>query len=110
MTFRNILIAAMGTAVLAGGATAAFADTPWQQHHPRREEVNNRIHDLNRSIRHERHEGDLTAAQAFRMHQRAHYIRWQERHFARYDGGHISRFEQWRLNREENHLRHHIPG
>jgi len=107
MTLRNILIAAMSAAVLAGGATAALADTPWQQHHPRREQVNNR---LNHSIRDERGEGGVSGYQAWRLHQRAHFIRSQERYFARHNDGHITRGEQARLNHEENHLRHHIPG
>ncbi|MFI4933138.1 MAG: hypothetical protein ACHP7N_00810 [Caulobacterales bacterium] len=110
MTFRKLLIAAASLAVVAGGATAASADTPWQQHHPRREEVNQRLGALNRSIGQERREGDLTGYQAFRLHQADNRIRFQERRFASFDGGHITRGEQWRLNREESHLRRHIPG
>lgn len=110
MQLRNLLIAAVGLAVTAGAAGAASADTPWQAHHPRREEVNQRLHNLNHSIREERHEGDINAWQARRMHFRVHQIRHQERFFARHDGGHISRWEQARLNHEETRLHHHIPG
>jgi hypothetical protein len=110
MNFRNLLIAAMGAAVLAGAAGAASADTPWQQHHPRREEVNHRLTHLNRSIREERREGDLSAAQAARMHAQVHQIRLRERRDARHDSGHITRREQARLNHAESRVRHHIPA
>jgi hypothetical protein len=110
MNIRNLLIAAMGAAVLAGGAGAASAATPWQHHHPRRVEVNHRLNHLNRSIRVERREGELSAAQAGRLHRHVHVIRVQERRDARHFGGHITRHEQARLNREEGGVRHHIPA
>jgi hypothetical protein len=110
MKLRNLLIAVAGLAVTAGAAGAASADTPWQAHHPRREEVNQRLGNLNGSIHHERHEGEISAWQARRMHFHVHQIRRQERFYARHDGGHISRWEQARLNHEENGVRHHIPG
>jgi hypothetical protein len=110
MQLRSLLIAAVGLTIAAGAAGAASADTPWQAHHPRREEVNNRLHNLNHSIREERREGDINGWQARRLHARDYAIRMQERRFARHDGGHISRWEQARLNREENGVRHHIPG
>ena len=110
MNFRNLLIAAAGLVMAAGAADAASAATTWQNHHPRRVEVNHRLTHLNRSIRQERREGELTAAQAGRMHARVHMIRLQERRFARHDGGHITRREQARLNHEENGVRRHIPA
>jgi hypothetical protein len=110
MKLRNLLIAAVGLAVTAGAAGVASADTPWQSHHPRREEVNQRLHNLNAGIRDERHEGGLSGWRARQMHFRVHQIRQQERFYARHDGGHITRWEQSRLNHEENGVRHHIPG
>jgi hypothetical protein len=107
MKLRDLMAAAMGLAMAAG---VASAETPWQHAHPRRAEVNHRLDHLNRSIRHERREGDLTAAQARRLHERAHLIRVQERHFARMHGGHLTRGEQARLNHEENGARGHIPS
>jgi Flp pilus assembly protein TadB len=109
MKLRNLLIAAIGLAVTAGAAGAASAATPWQTHHPRRVEVNHRLATLNHSLRVERREGDLTALQERRLHERTHMIRVQERNFARHDGGHITRHEQRRLNHEETGVRHHIP-
>jgi hypothetical protein len=110
MNLRNLLIAAMSVAVVGGAAGATFADTPWQQHHPRREEVNGRLAHLNRSIREERKEGDISGMKAERMHRRLHVIRMQERHFARHDRGHITKREQARLNHEESGVRRHLPG
>lgn len=109
MKLRQILIAAVGLAIAAGSATAASADTQWQRHHPRREEVNTRLHHLNRSINHERREGDISRGQARYLHARDHTIRAQERYFASKHHGHLTRAEQHRLNHEETGVRHHIP-
>jgi hypothetical protein len=110
MKLRTLLIAAAGLTLAVGAAGAASADTPWQAHHPRREEVNHRLLNQNRQIHQERREGDLTAAQARRLHERDHMIRMQERRFARHDNGHITRHEQVRLNHEENGVHRHIPS
>jgi hypothetical protein len=110
MKLRTLLIAAAGLSLAVGAAGAASADTPWQAHHARREEVNHRLANQNRQIREQRREGDLTAAQARRLHERDHTIRMQERRFARNDGGHLTRHEQARLNHEENGVHRHIPG
>lgn len=110
MKLRNLLIAAAGLAVTVGAAGAASAGTPWQNHHPRRVEVNHRLVHLNRSIRRERHEGEISAWQAHRLHARVHMIRHQERVFARHDGSHLTRGEQARLNHEETGVGHHVTG
>jgi hypothetical protein len=110
MQLRTLMAAAMGLTMAAGLAGAASAATPWQHHHPRRVEVNHRLGDLNRSIRHERAEGDLSVAQARRLHARTHMIRLQERGFASRHDGHLTRREQVRLNREESGVRSHIPS
>jgi hypothetical protein len=110
MKLRQILIAAVGLAMAAGAADAASAATTWQAHHPRRVEVNHRLAHLKRSVREERREGDLTAAQARGLHEKVHMIRVQERHDARRDHGHITRREQARLNHEETGIRRHIPA
>jgi hypothetical protein len=108
MQFRNLLIAAAGLAVTVGAADAASAGTPWQNHHPRRVEVNHRLGNLNHSIRVARHDGDINAWQAHRLHARVHLIRRQERFDARHNGSHLTRAEQARLNHEETGVRHHI--
>lgn len=110
MKLRNLLIAAVGLAIAGAAATGASAATPWQAHHPRRVEVNHRLVRLNRQIRFERREGDLTALQARRLHERAHMVRVQERFYASHHGGHITLRQQARLNREENGVHRHIPA
>jgi hypothetical protein len=110
MNLRNLIIAAAGLTLAAGAAGAASAETPWQAHHPRRVEVNHRLDRINRHIRHERRDGDLTAAQARRLHERAYMIRVQEHRYAMHHRGHLSRYEQARLNHEENALHRHVPG
>jgi hypothetical protein len=110
MKLRTLIIAAAGLTLAAGAAGAASAETPWQAHHPRRVEVNHRLDRINRHIRVERHEGELTAAQARRLHERDYMLRMQERRFASHDGGHITRREQIRLNHEETQLHRHVPS
>ena len=110
MFTRKLLIGAMGLVLTLGAASTASAETAWQAHHPRRVEVNHRLNHINRDIRHERREGELTAAQAWRLHHADHRIRVQERHFAARHNGHLTRGEQWRLNHRENRLHNHLPG
>jgi hypothetical protein len=110
MKLRSLIIAAAGLAMAAGTAGAASAATPWQAHHPRRVEVNHRLHHMNRLIRKERHEGDLTAAQAGRLHERERMIRMHERRFARAHHSHLTRHELVKLNHRENALHRHIPS
>lgn len=110
MKLRNVLIAAVGLAITAGAAGAASAGTPWQNHHPRRVEVNHRLGHLNHSIRVDRRDGKLTAFQARRLHERVHLVRVHERFDARHNGTHLTRGEQWRLNHQENGIRRHIPA
>lgn len=110
MKLRTLAIAAAGLTLAVGAAGAASAETPWQAHHPRRVEVNHRLNHINRQVREERHEGDLTAAKARRLHERDYAIRMQERRFARHDGSHLTRREQVRLNHEETALHRHVPA
>ena len=107
-SFRTALTAVAATVSLACLAAPAMADTPWQAHHPRREEVNNRLRNQNARIHQEVREGEMSHAQAARLHRADHRIHAQERRMAARNGGHINRREQGRLNREENHVSHRI--
>jgi hypothetical protein len=91
-----------GLAVVALTAGAASAGPRWNQHHPRRTEVNARLANQNRRINAEYREGDLTRAQAANLHAEDRGIRAQERFDASRDGGHITRGEQRQLNHELN--------
>jgi hypothetical protein len=89
-------------ALVAGLSTSAMADTVWQKKHPRREEVNQRLANQNRRIHQERKEGDLTRAQARKLHKEDRRIRKEERLMARQNGGGITKQEQKALNQQEN--------
>lgn len=98
--------------LVAGGmiASAAAADTPWQAHHPRQEQVLTRDARQRGEIRAERREGDLSKAQARRLLTTERRIDRQDRLLARANGGYITKHEQRFLNREESRVSHHIPG
>ncbi len=95
----KIIFAATTAALLA---SSAMADTKWQRHHPRREQVNQRLANQNRRIHQERKEGEITGAQARALHANDRSIRAQERADARAHGGHITKREQHQINRELN--------
>jgi hypothetical protein len=101
-SFQKIL----GIAAVAGTLFAVsgnvFADTAFQQNHPRRAEVNARLDNQNRRIDSEVRDGQINRRQAAYLHGEDHEIRTEERSFARADDGHITRGEQALLNRQEN--------
>ena len=96
------LVFALAFMTAASIASSAMADTPWQQGHPRREEVNNRLGNQNARIHQEVKEGDITRQQAASLHQDDHQIRQEERAMASQNGGHITKLEQASLNQQEN--------
>jgi hypothetical protein len=96
---HHLAIAATLMSVLTG---TAFAETPWQQAHPRREEVNQRLANQNRRIHHDVKDGEMSHAQAARLHRDDHRIRQEERDMAAQDHGHITKSEQHVLNQQEN--------
>jgi hypothetical protein len=91
-----------------GVASSAMADTAWEQSHPRRDQVNDRLARQNLRIRHEVKEGDMTRAEAARLHHQHHQIRREERLMASQNGGHITRQEQKALNQQENRVSREI--
>ena len=101
-TLKTLIITAASLAVIAGAASSASADSRWQNRHPRREQVNNRLANQNRRIHQEVKEGDLTHAQAAALHRDDRQIRREERLMATQDGGHITRADQRALNQQEN--------
>ena len=105
---RTVLTAVAAACSLACLAAPAMADTPWQAHHPRREEVNNRLSNQHARIHQEVKEGEMSHAKAARLHRADHRIRMQERRMAARNGGHITRRQKAMLNREENRVSHRI--
>lgn len=103
-TRKMVAVAALAVSI-AGVSLSAFADgkdTTWQKHHPRREQVNNRLANQNRRIHQEVKEGDLSKGQAATLHKDDRQIRREERAMASQNGGHITTAEQKVLNQQEN--------
>src|ERR1700730_17064634 len=103
-SLRNALTVAAVTMSLAGLTTTAVADTQWQKSHPRREQVNNRLANQNKRIHQEVKEGDLSKAQAAKLHREDRNIRREERAMASTHHGHITKAEQKALNQQENQV------
>ena len=112
-TRSNATLALLTLAIALGGAAvpvlshaapnaAADQDSTFAKHHPRREQVNERLARQNRRINKELAEGDLTPAQAARLHREDRQIRREERLMASQNGGHITKAEQRVLNQQEN--------
>jgi len=80
----------------------------FDQSHPRRAEVNDRLNNQDRRINTERRDGDVTGAQAAQLHRDDRQIAQEERDMASQDGGHITRGEQGVLNQQENAVSHQI--
>ncbi|NUO71641.1 MAG: hypothetical protein HOQ10_02865, partial [Frateuria sp.] len=90
MSIKSTLCA---VALLAAGAalSPAYADGHWAKTHPRRDQVNDRLHRQDARIHDERKEGDLTKSQAADLHKDDHQIRQEERDMASPTGGHSTK-------------------
>ena len=105
LNIRTVLTAAVATVVLGSFVAPALADdTQWQKEHPRREQVNNRLANQNKRIKQERKEGEITKAQAQKLHAEDRAIRQEERTMASTNHGHITKAEQKALNQQENQV------
>ena len=87
---------------LAGVASSALAETKWEQNHPRRDQVNDRLANQNRRIRTEVAEGEMSKGEAAKLHREDRQIRGAERAMARQNNGHITKQEPRALNQQEN--------
>ena len=85
------------TLFIAGTAVSATA-----AEHPRREQVNERLHNQDKRINKEVKEGEITKQQANKLHREDRQIRKEERAMAAQHGGHITKQEQRKLNQQEN--------
>ena len=56
---KAVLIAVLGS-LIAATATSAMAETKWEKRHPRRDQVNDRLHKQNRRLYHDVKEGEMT--------------------------------------------------
>lgn len=74
----------------------------FDQSHPRRAEVNDRLANQDRRINAERRDGEISGSQAAQLHRQDRQIGQEERDMASQNGGHITRSEQGVLNQQEN--------
>jgi hypothetical protein len=108
-SIRSAVAATVATVALAGLASSALADeTQWQKDHPRRTEVNKRLANQDKRIKQERKEGEITKAQAQKLHAEDHAIRSEERTMASTNHGHVTKAEQKALNQQENQVSQQI--
>ncbi|MBS0226248.1 MAG: hypothetical protein JSS25_07920 [Proteobacteria bacterium] len=94
--------AAIAPVTASAATTTKKHESRWDRHHPRRDEVNDRLAHQNRRIHEERKEGDLTGAQAHALHKDDRQIRQEERDMASQNNGHITKSEKHTLNQQEN--------
>ena len=107
-TKTSILAGIFAVAAALSIAGAASADTSWQAHHPRREEVNMRLNNQERRITAERREGEMSQPKARALRTDDRQIRREERVDAARDHSHITKTEQRSLNRQENQVSRQI--
>jgi len=102
----------LATVVFAGTlvtmAGSAYAETSWERNHPRRDQVNDRLHNQDRRINREYREGEISRGQARALYREDRQVRREERTMASLDGGHITRADQRALNQQENAISHQI--
>jgi len=80
------------------------------KNHPRRSEVNQRLHDLDLRIRNKEENREMSRRVAENLRRNGRQIRQEERKMASRHGGHITKREQNHLNHLENHLSRKIHG
>jgi len=107
-SIRTVLAATAATVSLACLAAPAMAQTPWQVQHPRRAQVDGRLRNQDARIDQEARTGQISPAQAARLHAADQRIRDQEQRMAARRGGHITQLQQAKLNREEDRVSHRI--
>ena len=107
-SLKTASAAALVTVLAATLTTSALADTTFQENHPRREQVNNRLANQNARIHNEVKQGELSKGQAAQLHKDDHQIRSEERLMASQNNGHITKPEQKALNQQENRVSNKI--
>lgn len=105
---KSLVVAALLSAFSLTGfvpaASAVQTQTTWQKHHPRRVEVNKRLAHQNARIAQQVKEGEMTKAEAARLHKDDRQIRQEERDMAAQNGSHLTKLDQRVLNQQENRV------
>ena len=106
---RTLFAVILGTAAIAA-AGGASAETRWEHHHPRQDQVLDRDAHLRREVRVERREGEISRGQAHRMLVADRAIAREDHRMAHINGGYITPGQQRHMNHQETRLAHRIPG
>jgi len=91
-------------AILVSVCTPAYAKENWEQSHPRRAEVNERLENEDQRIHQERKEGVISPAQATQLRSQDRQIRQEEHLMGEQNNGSLTHQEQKILNQQENKL------
>jgi hypothetical protein len=98
---RALAIAALtGTLFTLAMPCAHAQETPWEKKHPRRDQINDRLHNQNKRISQEVKEGEISTQRAQQLRAKDKSIRHEERVMAAEHDGHITKAEQAALNRQ----------
>jgi hypothetical protein len=100
-------IAALSTLAIG---TAASANTPWENNHPRQDQVLDRVQNQRHEVRRDVRDGELSRTQAHRLLARDNHIAREDHIIAHANGGYITKHEQRVLNGQENRVHRHIPS
>jgi hypothetical protein len=106
--FQKIALVSVSLIGLMGFVDAASAKT-WQQTHPRRAEVNDRLHNQIDRIAKQEFNGNLSPAEAAKLLHEDNQVRSEERAMAGLNNSHITKAEQKALNQQENQISKQIP-
>ena len=99
---KAVILAVASVFVFGAAGNVMAAESNWDKNHPRRDQVNDRLRNQDKRINQERKEGEITKAQAQKLHKKDRQIRKEERIMASQNGGHITKQEQRTLNQQEN--------
>ena len=100
---HGVLALVFGLGVMSV-AMAAQAENRWEAKHPRRDQVLDRIQNLQRRIHQERLEGTMSPARARALRAQTNRVRAEEQAMARRNGGYITPAQQATLNRQEDRI------
>jgi hypothetical protein len=104
LTYQLAAVAALAMSF----AGTASAQTSWNATHPRRAEVNRRLVNQDRRIHQDVREGEMSHAEAAKLHRDDHKIRQEERDMASQNGSHVTRQEDYALKQQENRVSRQI--
>jgi len=107
---RLMQVTAIGVFSALSIGTAASANTPWENRHPRQDQVLDRVENQRRDVHRDVRDGELSRAQGQRLLTRDNRIAREDHIVAHANGGYITKHEQRVLNGQENRLHRHIPS